>query len=149
MKLSEEGIIILYIPNKDGDEAEFGREVTDEVAQLEAASKYCQDDKTVMQNEIDVLKEQLQTAQTELADWRARRDETFEDLEDCRNQVRSMQKPDCIWKYMDDDWGSWDTSCGKSFCLEYGLLSANGMNYCCYCGGIIEARKKIEDEESD
>jgi len=48
-------------------------------------------------------------------------------------------KPDpCEW--VQDEWdNSYDTSCGNKYEIIDGTPDDNGMNFCTYCGGKLEA----------
>ena len=44
----------------------------------------------------------------------------------------------CEW--LQDEWdNSYDTSCGNKYQIIEGTPEHNGMNYCTYCGGKLEA----------
>jgi hypothetical protein len=40
----------------------------------------------------------------------------------------------CKWDQEDDEYGSYDTDCGRSFSITEGTPEENGMKYCCFCG---------------
>lgn len=52
---------------------------------------------------------------------------------------RERYVPDpCEW--LQDEWdNSYDTSCGNKYEIIEGTPEDNGMNYCTYCGGKLEA----------
>jgi hypothetical protein len=51
----------------------------------------------------------------------------------------------CAWSQNAD--GYYDTTCEKSFVLEGGTPSANGMRFCCYCGKALVYVPYVEREE--
>ena len=56
-----------------------------------------------------------------------------------RRAVEQAAIPDpCEW--LQDEWdNSYDTSCGNKYEIIDGTPEDNGMNYCTYCGGKLEA----------
>ena len=40
----------------------------------------------------------------------------------------------CNWRETDDEYATWQTDCGESFCIIEGNPEENRMNYCTYCG---------------
>lgn len=49
----------------------------------------------------------------------------------------------CTWSNSegvinDDTDTHWETSCGQDFLLNDGTPDDNSMNYCCYCGKLID-----------
>ena len=57
----------------------------------------------------------------------------YDKLQDCRcNRA-------CEWKYTNDDWGTYESSCGEEWVIpnEYGR-KANNFYYCPNCGGKIK-----------
>ena len=64
----------------------------------------------------------------------------------------SIDYPICTWTPNTDyETEYWDTGCGKeSFVLEGGLKE-NGMNYCPYCGKLIQevVMQVADDKETD
>lgn len=64
--------------------------------------------------------------------------------ERCRQAIYSLDDmqsaiPDpCEW--LQDEWDdSYGTSCGNTYLIIDGTPEDNGMNYCTYCGGKLEA----------
>jgi len=62
-------------------------------------------------------------------EWQQRIDSVSED--------REIQDTPCAWKQVDDDWGTWESSCGQLFCLDDGTPWQNNMRYCPFCGNSI------------
>lgn len=52
-------------------------------------------------------------------------------------------------KWAQDECGGWETACGNLFDLNEGTPTANGMNYCCFCGKPIDQRPFSWEEESE
>lgn len=51
---------------------------------------------------------------------------------------------ECKWTHAND--GIYHTDCGNSFILNCDTLEANGMEFCCYCGGkLVEAQEQSND----
>jgi hypothetical protein len=44
----------------------------------------------------------------------------------------------CAWTWQEGD-EVWATSCGNMFALDAGTPKDNGMRWCCYCGGALDA----------
>ena len=49
----------------------------------------------------------------------------------------------CTWMY-DDEYDTWDTECGWSFCQLEGTLRDNGHKYCPACGGLITETNRLD-----
>ena len=41
---------------------------------------------------------------------------------------------ECKWTPTHDDYNTFDTDCGQSFCLDADSPKDNNMKFCCYCG---------------
>jgi len=54
----------------------------------------------------------------------------------------------CVWTE-DALSGAWETACGGVFEVIDGTPAANGMRFCLYCGGRIEAVAATEEEDDD
>jgi hypothetical protein len=48
----------------------------------------------------------------------------------------------CFWK--EDSNGTWWADCEEAFGFTNGSPRENNMNYCCYCGRILEQLPYIE-----
>ena len=56
----------------------------------------------------------------------------------------------CIWTDTGDDYASWDTSCGRAFCMIDDTPKKNDYNFCPGCGGkLVEVMQKSETAPSD
>ena len=59
-----------------------------------------------------------------------------------------MAKRTCTWTYADDDYSSWDTTCGRCFCMTEGTPKQNDYDFCPGCGGkLVESvpQKGVEE----
>jgi len=53
----------------------------------------------------------------------------------------------CNWSQEDDEYGTWETDCGKAFIINEGIPSENDFKYCCYCGLPLTESPYDENEE--
>jgi len=53
---------------------------------------------------------------------------------------------ECEWKYVDDDWGIYETQCDHAYCFEAGDLKENNYTYCPACGRRV---KEVEHDRED
>ena len=44
---------------------------------------------------------------------------------------------ECIWTDTGDDYATWDTTCGRSFCMIDDTPKKNDYNFCPGCGGKL------------
>jgi hypothetical protein len=50
----------------------------------------------------------------------------------------ALAQPDkCEWAQEDESSDAWDTGCGRTFLINDGTPSENGMRYCCFCGKTL------------
>lgn len=49
------------------------------------------------------------------------------------------KRPTCGWQ--PDEYGYWDTDCGRTFCFEADGPNENEFRYCCYCGKVLKVRR--------
>lgn len=50
-----------------------------------------------------------------------------------------QEAAECAWKYDDDEYGTWSTSCGNLFSFTADGPEENDFKFCCYCGGKLAA----------
>ena len=50
----------------------------------------------------------------------------------------SQDQTYCTWSQEDEDSYIWLTDCGGTFILNDGDPKENGMQFCCYCGAVID-----------
>ena len=57
----------------------------------------------------------------------------------------------CSWSQADERSDTWWTDCGNGFTFIEGGPKGNDMNYCCYCGKILDEVlwEEPEDEDED
>lgn len=56
---------------------------------------------------------------------------------------------ECIWTE-DPEYGTWETSCGETFCMIEGTPEENGYKYCPSCGKKLrQAHYQPEQDEAD
>ena len=53
----------------------------------------------------------------------------------------------CIWR--NDDSTTWETECGKAFCLNDGTPYENEMRFCCFCGEALAEEFAMREKEDD
>jgi hypothetical protein len=80
----------------------------------------------------DIAKEALK----ELDECKKSRDEWREKYEACKGT--------CSWNLMSEDEDIWETGCGNAWYLTEGNLEDNGMKYCPFCGGKLEANDAVQ-----
>ncbi len=51
----------------------------------------------------------------------------------------------CRWEQ--DDEGNWPTQCDQMWCFIVGGVEENGVKFCPYCGGKVEAITYQEDSD--
>lgn len=51
----------------------------------------------------------------------------------------AARKPEARCPWMEDEWGTWTTGCGRKWQYEVGGPADNDARYCHGCGGVIEA----------
>lgn len=50
----------------------------------------------------------------------------------------ALAQPDkCGWVQEDESSDAWNTGCGRTFLINDGTPSENGMRYCCFCGKTL------------
>ena len=49
----------------------------------------------------------------------------------------------CAWHESE---GSWETDCGHGFIINEGTPKGNDMNYCCYCGRVLDGFPEEEQK---
>lgn len=43
----------------------------------------------------------------------------------------------CTWTYSGDDYSTWNTTCGRAFCMIDDTPKTNDYNFCPGCGGEL------------
>ena len=64
-------------------------------------------------------------------------------------QVIKVMSEDCTWTYSGDDYSSWDTTCGRMFCMTEDTPKKNDYNYCPGCGGRLIEVMPIDPPDED
>lgn len=60
----------------------------------------------------------------------------------------SLPSPEqCEWA--EDEYGTWETSCGNAFEINDGSPADNDMAYCCYCGKKIAQCRYVEETDGE
>jgi hypothetical protein len=51
------------------------------------------------------------------------------------DEITELAREKCQWS--EDGNGAHETQCGQCFEFTHGGVQANGLKYCCFCGGAI------------
>ncbi len=70
-----------------------------------------------------------------------------------REEGQPLQSTDVTCRWTEDDSGVWESACGAifgSFSFEFPANgpTANGFNYCPYCGAVLEEAKRVGDTDT-
>jgi len=56
---------------------------------------------------------------------------------------------ECTWTYSGDDYSSWDTTCGRMFCMTEDTPKKNDYNFCPGCGGKLIEVMPVDPPDED
>ena len=54
----------------------------------------------------------------------------------------------CLWSRADEDTDMWETSCDQAYILNEGTPKENDMNFCTFCGKMLEEASDKQDVDA-